>query len=92
MGIPKGAANLLYELKVNHEFGGKILQLGKQDIIINPDKLVEISLKFGFKSNNIKLEDRVLLQRENINDVDFFKYLGFDFNQKVLSIAPQNQL
>ncbi len=49
MGISKGGAALLYELKKDHDLGGTVLQLGKQALYVEADQLPGIAARFGFE-------------------------------------------
>ena len=68
MGIDRAAASLLLELKSKVEFHGVIVELGKQDILLNGDSLKFLGDKFGFP---------FLSNSSKISDICFFKWLGF---------------
>jgi hypothetical protein len=74
MGIAKGALSLLYELKRDHGYGGKMLELGKQDVHINCEQLLNVQKKFGIKN---RLYSRDLLGKK-IDHKFIFQELGFD--------------
>ena len=68
MGIDRAVASLLLELKSKVEFDGAIVELGKQDILLNRDSLKFLGDKFGFP---------FLSNSSKITDICFFKWLGF---------------
>jgi SAM-dependent methyltransferase len=70
MGIAKGMASLLCECKNDFPVGGKVLQLGKQNILVRSDQLSKVMAKFGLPPRPAKMSAK-------ITDVDFFKALGF---------------
>lgn len=70
MGIDKGAVSLLCELKKEYDFGGAILQLGKQTVYVNVSQLRAILKSFDFQ---VPVE-----QLSELNDEVLFRTLGFD--------------
>ena len=85
MGIAKGAACLLYELKRDHPIGGTILQLGKQSLYVEADQLPGIAQRFGFTADisNVSFDETGEYVESTYNDIVFFQKLGF---QQVLSL------
>ena len=79
MGIAKGAACLLYELKRDHPIGGTILQLGKQSLYVEADQLPGIAQRFGFTVDisNISFDETGEYVESTYNDIVFFQKLGF---------------
>ena len=73
MGIAKGAACLLYELKRDHPIGGTILQLGKQSLYVEADQLPGIAQRFGFT-----VDISNILFKFSIN-VKCFRFFWFRF-------------
>jgi hypothetical protein len=75
MGIAKIAYSLLAELKRDYpDLGGIVLQLGRQNVMVNPIKIFDILNHFGIKSSiDLNLRDR-----SDVNDIFLFKSLGFD--------------
>jgi hypothetical protein len=74
MGIAKIAFSLLAELKRDYPvLGGTVLQLGRQTVMVNPIKILDVLNHFGIKSSiDLNLLDR------GVNDIVLFKSLGFD--------------
>ena len=80
MGISKGGASLLYELRRDHEFGGDLLQLGKQSLYVEADQLPMIAQRFGFDFNidDVIIDNDGEYLEHTYNDVVFFTKLGFN--------------
>lgn len=70
MGIAKGMVSLLCEVKREIDFGGSILQLGKQKVFLDRNQLNQIFKKFDFLPP--------LISDEIISDESLFKALGFN--------------
>ena len=80
MGIAKGSASLLYELKKDIGFSGTILQLGKQSLYVEADQLPLIAAKFGFEIDitGIAKDNHGEYINGTYNDTVFFSKLGFE--------------
>ncbi len=80
MGISKGGAALLYELKKDHDLGGTVLQLGKQALYVEADQLPGIAARFGFAVDvdDVTIDDSGEYVEHTYNDVVFFNKLGFE--------------
>lgn len=70
MGIAKGMVSLLCETKKDFQFSGRILQLGKQDVICTPAQFENVLKKFNHAAPR--------LQQDRLDDITFFKIMGFD--------------
>lgn len=70
MGIAKGMVSFLCETGKGTGFQGRVLELGKQDILCTPAEVNKILANFGYP--------RHALGDERIDDVQLFKALGFD--------------
>jgi SAM-dependent methyltransferase len=88
MGIAKGGASLLYELKRDHGLGGAVLQLGKQSLYVEADQLPGIASQFGFEVDvsHITKDHEGEYLPDTYGDVVLFKMLGFD-NVKSLDFS-----
>ena len=73
MGISKGGASLIFELKTSESLAGKICTLGRQSCHVTPHQLCSISEKFGFG-----LAPSVDILGNTVDDDYLFRSLGFD--------------
>lgn len=83
MGIAKGAYKFLLELRVTtNAVHGKVLQLGRQWIYLTPNQVIDNAKQYGieistsFKNNSFF--DKNPSKNNYVNDIDFFKAVGFD--------------
>lgn len=79
MGIAKGSASLLYELKKDIGLSGTILQLGKQSLYVNADQLPSVAQQFGFEIDisGIARDENGEYISGTYDDTVFFSKLGF---------------
>ena len=72
MGISKGGFSLLCELKKDYpDFGGKILQLGRQTTFVTANQVLTVTKKFGIQPcMTLNLNDT-----SPVGDIALFKSL-----------------
>lgn len=95
MGVAKGAFKFLLELKkTTNKVQGKILQLGRQSTYVTFDQIEKISKSFNIKLNPSITPslsfDPDLKQQGFVDDITFFKSLGFDQVESVDFSTYQN--
>src|SRR5262249_46538399 len=82
MAITKSAAALLMIQAKKGSFSGHALQLGRQDIWLDANELSEIARKWSFDlkrtSPRHPVKSQFLSGKDVVDDVYFFKSLGFD--------------
>ena len=82
MAITKTAAALLMIQAKKGSFSGHALQLGRQDIWVDANELVDIARKWSFdlKCSNARqlVKSQFLSGKDVLDDVYFFRSLGFD--------------
>ena len=74
MGILKGVASLLLDVHAAKPFSGRVLQLGRQEILFSGADLIAMAAQ-----RNLALPNREELSSANIKltDAEFFRALGF---------------
>jgi hypothetical protein len=77
MGILRGVAALMLDEHLVRPFGGRLLQLGRQEIFFNAAELTHIAMRRGFTLANqaeiAAIDDR----RRPLTDREFFGSFGF---------------
>jgi len=73
LGIARGTYRLLLKESKRKKFSGSILQLGKQDIFLSSNDIYKYA-----KKENTHLDSANISNKKEINDIEFFKLLGFD--------------
>src|SRR5260221_4574216 len=77
MGILRGIASLMIEEHQVRRFGGRLLQLGRQEIFFSAIDLARIAARRGFTPHNAAVHAAIADRRRPLTDLEFFGSFGF---------------
>jgi SAM-dependent methyltransferase len=77
MGILRGIASLMIEEHQARPFGGRLLQLGRQEIFFSAPELARVAARRGFVPANQAALDAIDDARRPLTDREFFASFGF---------------